>query len=508
MRRMITRAVALALLWGTGVAGASPEPIGTVRARPTDVVNDATIQLKQAFSDASSGDLKKAAPELDALIAAPGFAQLSAELRFQTLKIAGVVEFQNQHYDQAHGLTVRATGFDQADSASWLIRLFAAIYLSDNRDAARCIEVIAGRWPERLDDVRAQGIAQLHHALRIAHYDDPDRRMLDALFDAQWQADYSTYDTLWRDLALMQIEHAEHERAATVAKRIRSANTALSMRIDKRFDPITRRHPQAFDVDHLLATQIQAAQLRIKAHPNLLEAVQRLQDLLLEKGRNAEVLAASEAAVAHAERGDGEKTYTDFGDAYRWVLNQRSLALAHDGRWSDAVREMTRAARRPEGGGVNVSQSINLAGLYTDLDEPDKAAAVMVEPGEMSPYGSMQLHYVRLQIAIEKADTPSITKHLAYLSEHRADDIGTWQRALLRNGDLDAAAALLIQRLKAPDWRNQALVDVQSYAHGQRTSIMETMGQRWNSVTSRPDVQAAVAKVGRIERFDITAPAY
>jgi uncharacterized protein HemY len=236
--------------------------------------------------------------------------------------------------------------------------------------------------------------------------------------------------------------------------------------------------------------------------------VQRLQDLLLEKGQNAQVLAISEAAVAHAERGDGEKTYTDFGDRYNWVLNQRSLAFAHEGRWNDAVREMTRAAKHPENGGVNVSQSINLASLFTDLDQPDKAAAAIVEPGAMSPIGSMQLQEVRLQIAIEKNDTLSIARHMAYLRTHRTDDIATWQRALLRHGDLDAAAALLIQRLKAPDWRNGALIEMQHYTRSEQTATMKVMEQRWNTVTSRPDVQAALAKVGRVERFAITSPAY
>jgi hypothetical protein len=508
MNGTITVAAALVMLLGAGIARASIEPAGTSHAQPSAEVKGATLKLKQAFSDLSNGDYEKAAPELDELIAAPGFGELAAELRFQTLNVAGAIALQYKHYAKAHRLAMRATGFDQAGAATWMARLLAAFYTSDNLDAGRCVETIAKQWPDRLDAVRPQAIVQLHHALRVAHEDDADRSMLNGLFDANWQAGLGTYDTLWRDLALMQIEHNEPKRAVTVARRIRNAETALSMRIDKRFDPITRSHLQAFDVGRLLAAQIQAARARIKAHPDQLEPVQRLQDLLLEKGQNAEVLAISEAAVAHAERNDGEKTYTDFGESYNWVLNQRSLALAHEGRWDDAVREMTRAARRPEGGGVNVSQSINLGGLYVDLGEPDKAAVAIVEPGQMSPYGSMQLHYVRLQIAVEKNDADSIAKHMAYLRKHRADDIATWQRALLRHGDLDAAAALLIQRLETPDWRSGALVEMQHYIRSEQTSTMKTFHQRWNTVTSRPDVRAALAKVGRVERFDITAPAY
>jgi hypothetical protein len=504
MKRTITLAAALLLL-GTGMARASIEP---VRAQPSAEAKGTTLQLKQAFSDVSDGDYKKAAPELDRIIAAADFDLLPTALRFQTLNVAAVIAFQDKQYAKAHRLAIRATGFDQATGAAWMVRLFAALYTNDNPDAGRCVGAIAKQWPKQLDDIRPQGIVQTHHALRVAHEDDVDRSMLDALFDANWQAEQNTWDALWRDLALMQIEHNDPTRAATVARRIRSASTALSMRVDMRFDPITRRDPQTFDVNHLLAAQIQAARARIKAHPDQLEPVQRLQDLLLEQGRNAEVLAVSDAAVAHAEHGDGEKTYTDFGSSYNWVLNQRSLVLAHEGHWDDAVREMTRAARRPEGGGVNVDQSINLAGLFADLDQPDKAATAIVEPGEMSPSGKMQLEYVRLQIAIEKNDSDATAKHMAYLREHRTDDIATWQRALLRHGDLDAAAALLIQRLKAPDWRSAALVEMQHYVHSEQTPTMKTMDQRWNSVTSRLDVQATLAKVGLVERFDVTAPAY
>lgn len=508
MNRTITLAAALVMLLGAGVACASIEPVTPMRASPPGEIADATVELKQAFADAGSGEYNKAAIELDALIADPGFSQSSAELRFQTLNVAGAIALQDKHYAKAHSLAIRATAFDQAGAATWMARLLAALYTSDNPDAGRCVETIARRWPDRLDDVRPQAIAQLHFVLRSANEDDVDRSMLNALFDANWQVEQSTYDTLWRDLALMQIEHNDSERAATVAQRIRSAQTALSMRVDKRFDVITRSHPQNFDVDHLLAAQIQSARARIKASPDQLEPVQRLQDLLIEKGQNSEVIAISAAAVAHAERGDGEKTYTDFRDSYNWILNQRSIALGHEAKWDDAVREMTRAARHPENGGLNVSQSINLASLYADLDEPDKAAAAILEVGQLSPMGNMQLHYVRLQIAIEKNDTASIAKHMDYLRAHRTDDIATWQRVLLRHDDLDAAAALLIQRLKAPEWRSQALVEMQHYARNQQTPTMQTMTERWNTITGRPDVQAALAKVGRVERFAISAPAY
>ncbi|HEU4670090.1 MAG TPA: hypothetical protein VFR91_05260 [Dyella sp.] len=508
MNRVMTRGVALAMLLGAGSAGASLEPASTAHKPPSATAEDAAGKFAEAVTDLRRGDYAKAGPELDRLMLAPGFAELSVDARFNTYNLAAAIAAQNRQYARAHQLAVQATGFEQASGAIWLTRLFSAMSIGDFPDAGRSVEAIAGRWPDRLDSVRPGGIAQLHHALRQAHADDVDRAMLDALFDADWQAGSSTFDSLWRDLALMRLEHGEIDQAAKAAHRIGSAETVVSMRVDKRFDPITRADPHAFDVNRVLDAQIRSARARIKAHPEQLEAVHRLQDLLLEKGKDAEVLAVSQDAVAHAEKGDGEQAYVDFADNYNWVLNQRSLALQHEGRWDDAVQEMARAARRPESGGLNVSQSINLAGLYTDLDQPDRAAAAIVEPGAMSPYGRMQLEYTRLQIAIEKNDAHAVAEHMAYLKKHRDDDIATWQRALLRHGDLDAAAGVLIERLKSPEWRNRALVEMQHYLRGQMTPTMKMVDQRWNALTTRPDVLAAVRGVGRIEHFDIVATGY
>lgn len=508
MNRTIIWSAALAMLLLARAAGASLEPAGTAHKPPSAAAEDAAGRFREALADLRNGNYGKAGPELEGLLAAPGFGELTSDARFNTFNIAAALALQNHQYAKAHRLAVQATGFEQASGAVWMTRLVSAMFIKDLPDAGRSVEAIAGRWPDQLGNIRPQGIAQLHHSLRIAHQYDVDRAMLDALFDADWQAGSSTYDSLWRDLALMRIEHGEIDQAVRVAHRIGSAETMVSMRVDKRFDPVTRADPNAFDVNRVLDAQIRSARARVTAHPDRLEAVHRLQDLLLEKGKYAEVLAVSQDAVAHAEKGDGEQAYSDFNDNYNWVLNQRSLALGHEGHWDEAVREMVRAARRPEDGGGNVSQSINLAGIYTDLDQPDKAAAAIVEPGAMSPYGRMQLEYVRLQIAIEKNDADAVAEHMAYLKKHRDDDIATWQRALLRQGDLDAAAGVLIERLKSPDWRNLALVEMQHYLRGQMTPTMKMIDQRWNTLTARPDVLAAMTRVGRVEHFDIVATGY
>jgi hypothetical protein len=214
------------------------------------------------------------------------------------------------------------------------------------------------------------------------------------------------------------------------------------------------------------------------------------------------VLSISDSAVAHAEKREG-KAYPDFGDRYNWILDNRSRAFKRQGQWDKAVATEVLAARLPEQGGINVSQSINLGELYAELDQPDDAANAIVQLGDLTPIGQMQLEGVKLRIAVDRHDEQAASAALAYLRAHRAEEPDTLQDALLLRGQLDEAAALLIERLEKPEWRTDALVDMQQYADVARTPMEKVLFDRWNTVVARTDVQAALQKVGRIERFDL-----
>lgn len=89
------------------------------------------------------------------------------------------------------------------------------------------------------------------------------------------------------------------------------------------------------------------------------------------------------------------------------------------------------------------------------------------------------------------------------LRAHKAEEPDTLQDALLLRGKLDEAASLLIERLENPEWRTDALVDMQHYTDVALAPMEKTIHDNWNTVTARPDVQAALQKVGRVETFAI-----
>jgi hypothetical protein len=58
-------------------------------------------------------------------------------------------------------------------------------------------------------------------------------------------------------------------------------------------------------------------------------------------------------------------------------------------------------------------------------------------------------------------------------------------------------------RLENPRQRSAALVSLQEFADRPVTARMAQMRERWKVLRARPEVRAAVARVGRVERFSI-----
>lgn len=503
---MKTKCVAAAtavLLLIACVAQATVAATHANKGHQSPAVTDALELVQRAFEDVRHNNTEAAGPELDKALHAPGFAGLPEDTRYQTAFVASLIAWETNKNDKAHGLAVQATRFPEADNTAWMVRFSSAFTIRNYGDAAHSLTMFAQRWPAKLGDIVPGAIMQLHYQLKLAHEDEADRLMLDELFDADWQNKSVEPSNLWRDLALQHLQRGEVARATKVALRVTSGQVALSMRVDKRFDAITLAYPDAFDVDRLIAAEITATKAQIAANPNQLQPVTDLQELYLITRQYEKVLSISDAVVARAEKREGAKAYTDFSDRYNWILDNRSRAFKHQGQWDKAIATEMLAARIPEQGGINVSQSINLGELYAELDQPDNAATAIIQLGDLTAIGQMQLEGVKLRIAVDKHDESAASAAMTYLRAHRAEEPDTLQDALLLRGELDEAAALLIERLENPEWRTDALVDMQRYADVVLTPMEKTIHDRWNTVTARPDVQAALQKVGRVEKFAI-----
>src|SRR5262249_42462261 len=112
-------------------------------------------------------------------------------------------------------------------------------------------------------------------------------------------------------------------------------------------------------------------------------------------------------------------------------------------------------------------------------------------------------HGVRHAAAVEKGDQQIAGESLDYLRAHRKDAVSAWQQALVHADRLDEAAQVLIERLRDPMERSDALSDVQIYANPPLTEMEQIWLERWRNVVSRADVREVIDRVGRIETFGI-----
>jgi beta-barrel assembly-enhancing protease len=138
------------------------------------------------------------------------------------------------------------------------------------------------------------------------------------------------------------------------------------------------------------------------------------------------------------------------------------------------------------------------------LGKPKDALAILVRLGsDISAYGRMQEAIVRLDAAIQLGDTEQTAKWLAFIKEHRVDAPRTYEDSLLLTNDFDAASKWLIERLEDKDLRWQTLLSIQDYAVPQLTARQADFEKRRRALLARPDVQAQIQKVGRIESYKI-----
>jgi len=120
-----------------------------------------------------------------------------------------------------------------------------------------------------------------------------------------------------------------------------------------------------------------------------------------------------------------------------------------------------------------------------------------------SSYGRMQVQWVQYTAAMTKKADAVARKAFDFISKHRADSPQTYQDALLWANRTEECARFLIERLRDPRDRGEALRQLQIYAEIAEPPMEAQMWKRLRDLTDRPDVRAAVAEVGTIERFDV-----
>ena len=488
-------------------------PVEAASAVQSAGIQAAVSTIKQAQASIEKEDFRTAWSLLEDLMSGPRFGALAAPQQRVAVLLGAWSAYGLDRPIDAHALSQRATEFGGAGPDEWLARAFFAAAADDAKDCAAALASTATRWP---DQVQRFDTFVVQYALR-GTYRDPEASeqrfaLLARLFNGAWTPeDGSDPEPLWFALLEGLIELGDEVLARRVAGSLTSPSSVIPMRVDVRFQSVLPRDHPTLDVRASIAATLEKGRARMLARPELLLLVNAHVTDLHRALKFTEALAVADEAVARVARRSrrAEPAFADLDDEYPWLLNQRSRVLASLGRLDESIRQLREAALKQEGGASNVSQTINLGYLYLAAGRPADALvateAVDWSKG-LSDYGRYQLQAVRYAAlrSLQRADEAE--EALAWLRANRRTSPSTYQWALIENGDLDGAAAVLIARFDAPEDRSDALVEVQEYSTAALTEVERAHYARSLAVIARPDVQVALRKIGVVERFDLLPP--
>jgi tetratricopeptide (TPR) repeat protein len=466
----------------------------------------AIVQIDLSLKLAADHDYVKAQSVIHEVIHAKDFGRLPSAEQYRALTTAAKLAFTLKQPKLDYESRVRLLALPEATADDRMARVRAAYRLRDTGEIIIGLTELVQKSPEKLGELN-QGY--VFGSLRDAKKTLPHGStlpLLQALYAAHWKLKWNQEPSnLWEDLALLLLEQNRLAEAIDVASHVTDEYGVISMRADRRFDVVIAANPAQFDAGAALKRNLERYQAEAERAPKSLTPKVAVIDFLMEQQRYGGALAAADGVLvemrAHA---DPKQWYDDFGDEYAWLLDSRSRVLRRLGRWDEGLDQLAAASWMLDKSGKNVSQVINLGDLYCELGKPKEALGALVRLGsDVSPYGRMQEAYVRLDAAVQLSDPEQTEKWLAYFKEHRVDAPRTYEDVLLLLNDAEAAAKWLIERLEDKDLRSATLLSIQDYAVPVLTPRQAELQKRRRALLARADVQAEIAKVGRVESYKI-----
>jgi len=506
MKSRLVPAVLAAVLWlGPG----APPARGAEPASSAPALLALREKLRSAGHALDAKDYTTASQALNEILDDDAFQDLSSGERYAAVVFATFSAVGRNDPLAAHGFAIAATSFREAGAEVWRMRAGLAIQLEEWKDAAVSLTTLANQWPTELTLFDPKSIDYVASAM------DDDPQLLDArldligaLYTARYTVDFGFQPSyLWSDLAAAQLERRQLGLAQQILQRIDEPQVLARMRIDRRFDPLVKANPAAFDVTAVAKTRCTQIRKVVREHPHDLQPLIEYMYAQYATGEFKENLRLADQtlkAVIHAPK--KKPPFDDVAEKLNWIYDIKAQSLRALGRFDESLLVQQQASALGASGGDKVSQAINLGFLFNEHGRPDEALKAIegIDWGaSLSSYGRMQLQHVRLRAYLQQGKRDEAETVLAYMRKNQKDAADNWQTALLDWGDTDAAAALFIARLQDPQQRSDALWSAQVFPQLPALPQMEQENARWEALMARKDVLAAIDAVGRREKIPL-----
>lgn len=445
---------------------------------------------------------------LQSIIENKTFNDLPVDFRYRALSTAGRVAADHGPPKLAFEYLGRVIAMPQADYDDWLQRLQVSGKLGNQAASISALTVLMRRWPDRSRQFNPDYIFRAIFDSRHMQ-GDAEFSLLESLYGAHWRGKWDIEPSAaWRDLSLLLLDKGRLSEASDVAGHVTDVYVLVAMRADRRFDAVAAANAAQFDIEAAAERELHAFEAAADRTPQALELKSwMISSLIMQQHYEAALAASDSILVDISSTNDPAKLFEDFAEQHSWFLNLRSIALQRVGHWDEALAQLIAASHLLEKYGGNIDQLINLGDLYCSLGRPNDAlSAVGSVIARTSPHGMMEMEQVRVSAAQQLGDSKQVERSLRYLRVHRADAPDAYEDALISANRLDRAARELIVELRDSDEREDALLNIQAFAPTLQTPRDMDFDARRREVISRPEVQAEIRKVGRVESYPLEAP--
>ncbi len=454
----------------------------------------------EAIQQSRSGNTLGALIAMERLMEDPLLDDFDAEHRGRAAQVAGWTAMVQKKPDQARRYLLRAQEA-LPDDVQILLTLMS-LELSENKPApATRLLVQALAHADAPLPLEHQTINYLQYRLR----DQPQQRLqlLQALFDNGWKSGGLEPTGLWLALATLQADNGRGDDIPATLARITGPAEIIRLRSDRRFDRYVDRADPRFDP--VQAAQKHLDELRVSGllDRKLDARMAEFSSTLLMLDRNEEVLALTDGMARAAA--EGESPAAEEAEWVAWLLNSRLSALRRLGRTDDALEAARQAARIGALGPDGIEHQLNVGFLFTSLDRMQDAAQAVNDLQGLAGYGKAAQALVQFAAARGRGDAKVMDAARTVILAQRGDARLFHREMLLDEGDLEGAAAVLIEQLRSPVERGETLASLQDMRTYPSLPGDVKIDAAWRALKQRADVQAEVTRVGRIERYELVS---
>jgi tetratricopeptide (TPR) repeat protein len=194
--------------------------------------------------------------------------------------------------------------------------------------------------------------------------------------------------------------------------------------------------------------------------------------------------------------------YDDTDAELTWVFVARGRALIALGRYDEALADFRRACEvaRPDDA---VRITLRLAALLAGLKRPQEALESLPPLDKQDVHTRARGDLIRVMAASELGDSSITESAVQDLKGSAPDDRATLEKALIVADRTDEAAQVLVARLSDPDFRSDALEELQDFVELPDPAPISSWKTRLAALRTRPDVRRSIDSYGRVRSYRI-----